>query len=272
MRRLTAAVLATAAVAITVAEIVVSAAVGTAVRAEVAVAGKGHPLDARRIQISDGLSPGESYRLPAFGVRNHRGTRTAYRLVAFAGAAQEERRPPRRWLRFLPAAVVIDAGRSRAVGVRLELPDDAAPGMYAVVLGVRPGGSEGARLTFRIEPAESTPAWLRQVANLAMWVVAAVAGAALVVLLVRAAMQSRKQASEIGSAQPCGIGARKAQVSETPTAGEEPPRPRALAARSSEAPVVRRRRRTPSASSGSEAANRAHAWPLRSRRHGPRYP
>ena len=171
--------------AIAIAGIAVSAAVDAAVRAEVVVAGEGHPLDVRRIRIVDGLRPGESYRLPAFGIRNHRGLRTAYRLVVSAGAAQAERRPPRRWLRFVPAAVVIDAGRSRAVGVRLELPDDAEPGVYAVVLGVRPGGSEGARLTFRIEPAESTRAWLRQAANLAMWVVPALVGAVLVVFLVR---------------------------------------------------------------------------------------
>jgi hypothetical protein len=44
MRRLTAAVLATAAVAITIAGMTVSAAVDRAVRAEVVVADKGHPL------------------------------------------------------------------------------------------------------------------------------------------------------------------------------------------------------------------------------------
>ena len=72
MRRLTAAVLATAAAAITIAGIAVSAAADAAVRAEVAVAGEGHPLDVRRIRIVDGLRPGESYRLPAVGIRNHR--------------------------------------------------------------------------------------------------------------------------------------------------------------------------------------------------------
>ena len=199
MRRLTAAVLATAAVA-AIAGIAVSAAVDGAVRAEVAVAGKGRPLDVRRIRILDGLSPGESYRLPAFGIRNHRSSRTAYRLVVSAGAAQAERRPPRRWLRLVPAAVVIDAGRSHAVGVRLELPDDAQPGLYAVVLGVRPSGSEGARLTFRIEPAESTRAWLRQGANLAIWVVPALVGAVLVVFLVRVGACNRGQ--HTGSKRP----------------------------------------------------------------------
>ena len=191
MLRLTAAVLATAAVANTIAGIAVSAAVDRAVRAEVAVAGKGHPLDVRRIRIVDGLSPGESYRLPAFGIRNHRGSRTTYRLVVSAGATQAERRPLRRWLHFVPGAVVIDAGRSRAVGVRLELPDDAAPGMYAVGFGVRPGGSEGARLTFRIEPAESTRPWLRQAENLAMWVAPALVGA---ILVLRSTM--RKSSTE----------------------------------------------------------------------------
>ena len=48
-----------------------SAAADGAVRAEVAVAGRGNPLDVRRIRIVDGLRPGESYRLPTFGVRNH---------------------------------------------------------------------------------------------------------------------------------------------------------------------------------------------------------
>ena len=184
MRRLTAAVLATAAVAITIAGIGVSAALDRAVRAEVAVADNGHEFDVRRIRIVDGLSPGESYRLPAFGIRNHRRSRTAYRLVVSAGAVEAEARPQRRWLHFVPAAVVIEAGRSRAVGVRLELPDDAAPGVYAIVLGVRPGRSEGARLTFRIEPAESTRPWLPQAENLAMWVVPALVGAVLVVFVV----------------------------------------------------------------------------------------
>lgn len=192
VRRLTAAVLATAALA-AIAGIAASAAVDGAVRAEVAVAGKGRPLDVRWIRIVDGLTPGESYRLPTFGVRNHRSSRTAYRLVVSAGAAQAERRPPRRWLRFVPAAVVIDAGRTRAVGVRLDLPDSAEPGVYAVVLGIRPGNSEGVRLTFQIEPAGSTRAWLRQAASLAMWVVPALVGAVLVVVLVRVGARNRGQ-------------------------------------------------------------------------------
>ena len=185
MRRLTAAVLATAAVASAAAGIAVSAAVHPAVRAEVVVAGEGHPLDVRRIRIVDGLLPGESYRLPTFSIRNHRGFRTAYRVVVSAGAARGERRPPRRWLRFVPASVVIDPGRTHAVRARLELPGDAEPGVYAVVLGIRPGDSEGARLTFRIEPAERTRAWLRQVARLAMWLIPAFAGAVLLVFLAR---------------------------------------------------------------------------------------
>jgi hypothetical protein len=169
------------------------------VRAEVAVAGNGHPLDVRRIRIIDGLSPGESYRLPSFAVRNHRGVRAAYRLVVLAGAEQAERRPPRRWLSFVPPAVVIEAGRSRAVGVRLELPQDAEPGVYAVVLGVRPGGSDGARLTFRIEPAESTGAWLRETANLGMWMIPALVVAVLVIALLRGQQTGSKRLRSLRS-------------------------------------------------------------------------
>ena len=87
MRRLTAAVLATAAVDHRRGD-AVSGAVHTAVRAEVVVAGEGHPLDVRRIRIVDCLRPGESYRLPTFSIRNHRRSRTAYRPVVSAGAAR----------------------------------------------------------------------------------------------------------------------------------------------------------------------------------------
>jgi hypothetical protein len=181
---LTAAVGATAAVAITIAGIAVSASLDSPVRAEVALAGKGHPLDVRRILIVDGLRPGESYRLPTFRIRNHRGIRTAYRLVVFADR-------PRRWLHFVPPAVVLDAGQSRPVGVRLQLPHDAAPGVYTVVLGVRPSGSERARLTFRIEPADSTRTWVEQAANLAPWAVPALIGGILIVFLLRAGAGNR---------------------------------------------------------------------------------
>jgi len=182
--RLTAAVMATAAVAITIAGASVSAAGDKAVRAEVAVAGSGRPLDVRWIRILDGLMPGESYRLPAVGIRNNRSSRTAYGLV-FSAGGQAERRPPRRWLRFVPAAVVVDAGRSRAVGVRLELPDDAEPGHYAVVLGVRPGGSDGVRLSFRVESAETTGTSRRRTASLATWVIPTLVGLVLGAFLVR---------------------------------------------------------------------------------------
>ena len=202
MKRLTAAVLAAAAVAITMAGIPVFAAVDSAVRAEVAVADEGHPFDVRRIRIVDGLSPGESYRLPAFGIRNHRGSRTAFRLHVSASAAQAETRPPRRWLHFAPAALVIDAGQSRAIGVRLELPDDAAPGVYGAVLGVRPGGAEGALLTFRIEPAESKRASLRHEANLATTVVSAAIAAVLVFFLVRGQQRGSMHPKSLRSGVP----------------------------------------------------------------------
>lgn len=183
MRRVTAAVATTAAVTLALVGIEVSAAVDAGVRAEVVVAGEGHPLDVRQIRVVDGLRPGESYRLPTFSIRNYRDLRTTYRVMVSAGAARGARRPPGRWLRFVPAAVVIDAGRTHAVGVRLEVPRDAEPGAYAVVLGTRPGGSEGARLLFRIEPSENTSALYRLTTNLAMWVVTVAVGVVLAFLL-----------------------------------------------------------------------------------------
>lgn len=175
MSRPTAAVLAAAAAALVAVGVALSAGPDTAVRAEVVVAGERHPLEVRRIRIVDGLRPGRSYRLPAVTIRNDRGVSTTFRLVVLPGVA-------RRWLRAVPAEVAIDAGRSRAFGLRLELPDDTEPGVYAVVLGARPGGAEGARLTFRVERAE-TERWVRQATSLAMWIVPALAGAALLVVV-----------------------------------------------------------------------------------------
>jgi hypothetical protein len=168
--RFTAAVIATAAAAAgTLAVIDVSAADDAAVRAEVVLAREGQLLDVRRIRIVDGLLPGRTYRLPAVGIRNRRGRATTYRLVVLRGTAH-------RWLRVVPAQVAIDAGRSRTVALRLDLPHEAEPGVYAVTIAVRPGGSGGARLTFSVEPAGAT-GWARRPAGLMMWIVAAVAGA-----------------------------------------------------------------------------------------------
>jgi hypothetical protein len=200
--RLTAAVLAIAAAAVAIAGIAVSADVYAAVRAEVAVAGENRVLDVRRIRIVDSLTPGGRYRLPAFGVRNHRGIRTSFRLVVSNGAPEAERLPPERWLRLFPTAVVIDAGRSRAVGMRLQLPNDAKPGRYGVVLGVRPGGGEGALLTFRIEPGESAGASLRRAATLATWLVPAVIAAVLVVFLERGRHTGSKRLKSLRSTVP----------------------------------------------------------------------
>jgi len=186
--RLTAAAALATAAAVTSAIVgfEVSAAADAAVRAEVdvAVAGGAYPLDVRRIRIVDDLSPGASYRLPTIGLRNHRGVRTAYRIVVSGAAPHAARRPPRPWLRYVPAVVVIDPGRSRPIRLRLEVPRDAEPGWYAAVLGARPGGPRGARLTFRIEPSGSAGASLRHVANLPMWaVIPALAGALLAVVV-----------------------------------------------------------------------------------------
>lgn len=170
MTTLPAAVLAAAAAAAgAFVAIEVPAAASPAVRAEVTIAREGHPLDVRRIRIVDGLLPGRTYRLPAVGIRNRRGRATTYRLVVLPGTAN-------RWLRVVPARLAIDAGRSRTVGLRLQLPHEAEPGVYAVTIGVRPGGSDGARLTFRVEPA-GTAGWTRRPARLAIWIAATVAGA-----------------------------------------------------------------------------------------------
>ena len=199
MRRLTAAVLATAAVGTTVVGI-------GSPPLSTRRCGPRSPLQGRDIRsTSDGYGSSTAYsrrELPPAGVRRSESPRSPHRLPSRRLRRRGARRtaPPRRWLRFVPAAAVIDAGQSRAVAVQLQLPADAEPGVYGVVLGVRPGDSEGARLTFRIEPAESTRAWLRQAANLAIVGDPRVDGSgSLVVLLVRGQQAGSKRLTSLRS-------------------------------------------------------------------------
>ena len=192
MRRLTAAVLATAAVAMTIAGIArLNAAVDRAVRAEVAVADEGHPISTSvGYGSSTACSPGESYRLPAVGIRNHRGSRTAYRLVVSAGAAQAEGAPTAT-LAALRAGRRRDRRRAVACGRRAA----RAAGrrrtgrVYSIVLGVRPGrfGRRASDISDRAG-REPRARGFDRAENLAMWVLPALVGAVLVVALVRGAI------------------------------------------------------------------------------------
>ena len=116
----------------------VSAAVHAAVRAEVVVAGEGHPLDVRQIRIVDGLRQA-SYRLPrsAFGT-------TAVSALPTVSSSPLVRRAGNGGRRDAGcvscAAVVIDAGQSRAVAVRLRLPADAESGVYRSFSAFVPAG------------------------------------------------------------------------------------------------------------------------------------
>ena len=163
------------------------------VRAKMSVADPGRTVDVERILILDTLKPGERYRLPTIGIRNHRGVRGTYRLVVSRRAVAVELRPSQSWLHFVPPSVSIGAGRSRAVGILLELPDDAEPGVYVAVLGVHPGPDEATRLAFSVEPVEPENG-LTRAATIAALLLVASTGTALVLITLRAgATHERRQ-------------------------------------------------------------------------------
>ena len=128
------------------------------------------------------LSPGRVYRLPAFGIHNPgSGRATLHPGVAFV-AGQDRRLAPAEWFRFTPDSVVLDAGRTRAVSARIELPSDAGKGDYAALLGAwlvpspdggGAGAAAGARVTFAIQEPGSLELWRHRLDFLWIWLVLA---------------------------------------------------------------------------------------------------
>jgi hypothetical protein len=161
-----------------------------------ALATSGVSIDLGRIDITEQLSPGGSYNLPTFGVRNPGTERTSYTIVANPVLDPARKAPPAAWFRFDPATVTLDPGATQPVHVRLVVPTDAAPGDYIVLVGAQiasqgsgatVGAAAAARTTFTVAPANAIDAaltWLGQTfSDLLPWS-AIVPGVAVVLLAV----------------------------------------------------------------------------------------
>jgi hypothetical protein len=136
-----------------------------------AAADTGVSIDVARIAVSQKLSPGGEYRLPAFAIRNPGNERTTYGLGVSYVEGQAGKQPPAGWFHFTPSSVTLDGGETRPVATRLDLPAGADPGDYAALVGAeivreqegaRVGARAAARLTFVVEPSGGLEAWLRR--------------------------------------------------------------------------------------------------------------
>jgi hypothetical protein len=132
-----------------------------------ALASKGVSVDLGRIEITQMLTPGGAYNLPALGVRNPGTERTTYVMVASPVQDPERAAPRDGWFRFEPETVTLEPGATQRVRVRLVLPTDAKPGDYLALVGAqiategggaRVGAAAAARTTFTIKPASDLEA------------------------------------------------------------------------------------------------------------------
>jgi hypothetical protein len=163
-----------------------------------AAAARGVAVDLGRIEIEQKLTPGGSYRLPLFGVRNPGTERTTYRMAA--NPLQGVEAPPEDWFVFSPRTFTLEPGETIPVRVRITLPANARPDSYSALVGAQIAGERGgvqvgaaaaARTTFTVEPANLLQAsWLQAKRFLGdhrpwIWLLPALLGSVLGLSFVR---------------------------------------------------------------------------------------
>ena len=151
-----------------------SLALGGAV-ANPTLAATGVSVDLGRVDITQQLSPGAAYNLPALGVRNPGTERTRYVMVASPVAGDDAIIANPAWFTFDPPSVTLDPGETQRVRVRLVLPTDAPAGDFTVLVGAQiapqgagasVGAAAAARTTFTVLPASGLDGLLTQLGQL----------------------------------------------------------------------------------------------------------
>ena len=114
--------------------------------AAAAWADRGVAVDVGRIDVDEMLQPGQTYTLPAIGVRNPGSQPSTYRL-AVSPVETELLAVPEEWVRITPASLRLDADESQQVQPELAVPVDAEPGEYETLLAAQlDGAGEGAQI------------------------------------------------------------------------------------------------------------------------------
>ena len=136
--------------------------------AHVARADRGVAVDLGKIQVTQKLAQGGTYRLPPFGVRNPGTETTGYRVSVGFIEGQSERRPEPAWFQFEPAEVSLAPGESRTIEATLRVPGGARPDAYYALLqaeivsneeGFAVGGAAAVQLWFTVRPTNFLEAW-----------------------------------------------------------------------------------------------------------------
>ena len=150
------------------ARFVISAAVLGLVSSAPATASRGVAIDVGRIEVTQELTPGASYRLPTIGVRNAGDQPARYAMTSSAVVDPERRGVPTDWFKFSPRKLKLDPGETKRVRARMDVPTNADPGDYITLVGAQivsegegaqVGAVAAARTTFTVESASALESW-----------------------------------------------------------------------------------------------------------------
>jgi hypothetical protein len=142
----------------------------------------GVAMDVGKVAVDQRLAKGGTYHLPVIGVRNPGTEAATYEMGVSHIQGQAERWAPDSWFSFSPSRFTLQPGATQPVRVTLDIPTDAGPDDYAVLLqariapageGAQVGAAAAAQLSFTVKPSTILEAWLlrgrRTIADWSPW-------------------------------------------------------------------------------------------------------
>ena len=121
-----------------------------------AFASVGVGVNLGKIEIDESLKPGGIYNLPLIGVINTGDEAGDYELEITYHQDQSEQRPSKEWFSFTPSAFHLEAGESKNVAIKIELPLNTRPGDYFAYIEAHPVVKSGPGTSIGIAAATKT--------------------------------------------------------------------------------------------------------------------
>jgi hypothetical protein len=133
-----------------------------------ATADQGVSVSVGRIDVTQRLSPGGRYHLPAIAVTNVGDVAQRYDVVVNYLDETGRTRPPSSWFRISPSSIDLASHESKVVQLDIDLPTGARPGSYLAMIEAHPAqtaegtlisAAAATRVSFSVKPANRFEAW-----------------------------------------------------------------------------------------------------------------
>jgi hypothetical protein len=117
-----------------------------------------------KIDLSQNLKPGLTYKLPTVVVFNNGDVKSDYEMSVQFNEKQSQRKPGAGWVQFTPQHFTIQPGKSRQVIMSIKAPSSARPGSYFAYIEAHPLKKDktgktainiaaATKLSFKVAPA-----------------------------------------------------------------------------------------------------------------------